>query len=302
MDISVVVPCYNAERFIGASLASIAAQTRPPREVIVVDDGSSDGSIEAVRSSQLPLRLLQTSRCGAAGARNVGIDAAEGDWLAFLDADDLWYPNHLERGAEIVGRSDAVAYINHYDRLASTGDDIRPRACPVDAVVEGSGLDDYIQLFIRYRHFVGMSACFVATERARAVGGLQLDQVRRNDIEFWLRVVNGERWVFDPVATSAYRKNTPGGLSSESADAAFDGFRAFLRHRDEARNRPAFDTVLRERARSAIAWSFASGDEARRERAYRVAYDHLGNLHKLVFGLSHRFPALFPAFRALKLT
>lgn len=300
MDFSVVMPCYNAERFIGASLQSVAAQTLQPREVIVVDDGSSDASLEVIASSPVSVRLLHSDRRGGAGARNAAIEAATGDWLAFLDADDVWYPNHLARAAESIRRFEAIAYINHYDRMDATGDGIRARTCPVDEYVVGAGLDEYVALFAQYGHFVGMSACLVATSRARAVGGLQEAQKRRHDIEFWLRVVSGERWVFDPLATSAYRKHSPGSLSADSADAAFYGFTAFLKHRDAAVDRDRFDGVLRERARSAISRSFSGSREAR-ERAYRVAFEYLSPQHKLLLGLSRRFPPLFRPLRALKL-
>lgn len=300
MNFSVVLPCYNAERFIGASLASVAAQTLQPGEVIVVDDGSSDASLDVIDSSPLSVRLLRTPRRGGAGARNAAIEAATGDWLAFLDADDVWYPNHLERAAESIRRFDPTGYINHYDRIDATDDRIRTRSCLLDAIVAGVGLDEYVELFAQYGHFVGMSACLVATSRARAVGGLDEEQRRRHDIEFWLRVVSGERWVFDPLATSAYRKNSPGSLSADSADAAFYGFTAFLKHRDAAADRDRFDGVLRERARSAISRSF-SGSVEERERAYRFAFDHLSPKHKLLLGLSRRFPRVFRPLRALKL-
>jgi len=300
MNISVVVPCYNAERFIGASLQSVAEQTLQPREVIVIDDGSTDASLAAVRASPVAVRLLRTERCGGAVARNAGIEAATGDWLAFLDADDVWYPDHLERAAEIVRRFEAIGYINHYDRMDADGDGIRVRECPFDSIVAGRGLDEYVEHFARYGHFVGMSACLVETRRARAIGGFREEQQRRHDIEFWLRVVSGERWVFDPLATSVYRKNSPDSLSADAADAAFYGFTAFLKHRDEAGDRAGYDRVLRERARSAISRSFSGSAEVR-ERAYRTAFGYLSPRHKLLLGLSRRFPGVFRAFRVLKL-
>jgi len=301
MDFSVIVPCYNAARFVGGCLDSIAAQSLPACEIIGVDDGSSDASCDLVAASPLPVRLLQTDRRGGAGARNAGIAAAAGEWVAFLDADDVWYPNHLERAAEIIREYAPKGYINHYDRIDPTGDGIQQRRCRFDSVVSGVGLDEYVGFFAQYGHFVGMSACMVETRRAREIGGLCEEQKRRHDIEFWLRVVAEAPWVFDPLATSAYRKNSPGGLSEDAAEAAFYGFQAFLRHRDAARDRAGFDAVLRERARSAIARSFASDDVENRERAFSAAYDHLGRRHKLAFRIARRFPALLPAFRALKL-
>jgi glycosyltransferase involved in cell wall biosynthesis len=299
--ISVIVPCFNAEQFIGSCLESVANQTLQPCEVIVVDDGSTDGSPGVIQSSPLPVRVLQSPRRGGAGARNVGIRAAEGEWLAFLDADDIWYPNHLERAVEIIQAAVPVGYINHYDHLDPDGRIVPRRNPRFNSVVEGSGLDDYISHFVQYRHFVGMSACLVERRRALAVGGMDEGQVRRHDIEFWLRVVHGQRWVFDPMATSAYRKLRPGGLSANSADAALDGFHAFLRHRDKVVNRRLYDTVLQERARSAITHALASKDASRLQRAYQAAAPCLGWKHKLLLGFLTRFPSLFRMFRSVRL-
>ena len=88
---------HNAERVIGATLASLIGQERPPHEVIVVDDGSTDRSAEIVQkvatTSPLPLRLLRSEKnIGVARARNLGVTAASGEWLGFCDSDDLWHP------------------------------------------------------------------------------------------------------------------------------------------------------------------------------------------------------------------
>jgi glycosyltransferase involved in cell wall biosynthesis len=301
MDISVVIPCFNAEKFIAASLCSVAEQVRKPFEVIVVDDGSSDASIAAARATGVPFELLHTDRFGGAGARNRGVEASTGGWIAFLDADDVWYPDHLARAAEVIERLGVAGYINHYDHVSVDGNEFRVRPCPIDSVVEGVGLDAYIDLFARYGHFVGMSACIVARERFRAIGGFCREQTRRHDIEFWLRFVDGQRWVFDPISTSAYRKNRSGGLSAAAAESALDGFRAFLVNRDKAVDRASFDAVLQERARSALSNSFSSDSDELRARAYRIAYDYLAPRNKLIFSLVRRYPSLFRAFRAVNL-
>lgn len=301
MDISVVIPCFNAEEFVAASLDSVAAQELEPTEVIVVDDGSSDESLAAVRSTGLPVRLLETHRLGGAGARNRGVEAARGDWIAFLDADDVWYPDHLGRAAEVIERAGVAGYLNHYDHVSVDGKEFRAKRCPFDSIVEGTGLDEYIDLFARYGHFVGMSACMVERRHFLEVGGFCEEQVRRHDIEFWLRFVDGQRWVFDPVATSAYRKNRSGGLSAAAAESAIDGFRAFLVNRDKAIDLASFDAVLQERARSALSNSFATDSDEMRARAYRLAYDYLAPRNKLIFALVRRYPSLFRAFRAVNL-
>jgi glycosyltransferase involved in cell wall biosynthesis len=94
--ISVVVPCYNAERWIIPALESVLSQDWPIRDVIVVDDGSSDSSAALVRSRFPDIKLVQQSNQGVAVARNQGIARAEGEWVAFIDADDFWLPGKLE--------------------------------------------------------------------------------------------------------------------------------------------------------------------------------------------------------------
>jgi glycosyltransferase involved in cell wall biosynthesis len=95
--ISVVIPAYNAERTIPATLLSVLRQTVDDLEVIVVDDGSTDNTFDVVRSYEDPrLRILRQENAGHAGARNAGIGHTTGKYVAFVDADDLWLPRKLE--------------------------------------------------------------------------------------------------------------------------------------------------------------------------------------------------------------
>jgi glycosyltransferase involved in cell wall biosynthesis len=96
--VSVVVPAYNAGRTIGETVRSALAQSVRDLEIIVVDDGSSDDTICVVGAIDDPrISVVPQQNSGAAAARNTGIRAAEGTWVAFLDADDIWMPTKLER-------------------------------------------------------------------------------------------------------------------------------------------------------------------------------------------------------------
>ncbi len=90
MKVSAVIPTYNSADFIVDAIKSIQNQTCPVDEIIVVDDGSADNTQQIVRSLGEGVRYIRQSNKGPSAARNTGIQAAQGDWIAFLDADDVW--------------------------------------------------------------------------------------------------------------------------------------------------------------------------------------------------------------------
>jgi len=97
MKISVIIPLFNKKDTIIKALESIFNQTVQPLEIIVVNDGSTDGSVELVEQVKHPLtRLINQKNAGVSIARNRGINEAKGDWIAFLDADDFWDNDFLE--------------------------------------------------------------------------------------------------------------------------------------------------------------------------------------------------------------
>jgi hypothetical protein len=145
---SVVVPLWNKRHTIAATVASALGQTYPDFDMVIVDDGASDGSLEALNGFSDPrIRIISQSRGGPGAARNAGIEASRGDWIAFLDADDIWLPDHLAEldrirlaypDAGLIGTSFAssarperlprppvatrkIETINFFERAATTG-------------------------------------------------------------------------------------------------------------------------------------------------------------------------------------
>ncbi len=94
-SISVIVPVHNRERYLRESLDSVLAQGALVSEIVVVDDGSTDGSAAVARSYGAPVRCVVQKNAGAAAARNRGVQEATGEYIAFLDSDDLWMPGKL---------------------------------------------------------------------------------------------------------------------------------------------------------------------------------------------------------------
>jgi glycosyltransferase involved in cell wall biosynthesis len=114
LRISCVVPVHNGERFLEEALATIFSQTLAPDEVIVVDDGSTDGTAAVAARHGDAIRYLNQSQAGPAAARNRGIAAARGELIAFLDADDRWHREKLARqAARFRGRPELEISLTH---------------------------------------------------------------------------------------------------------------------------------------------------------------------------------------------
>jgi glycosyltransferase involved in cell wall biosynthesis len=112
--ISCIVPVYNGERYLGEALESIFAQSYRPVEVIIVDDGSADGSLLVAAGYKDRVRVLRQSNKGPSATRNFGVSMSRGDFVAFLDPDDLWHPDKLARQmARFKARSELDLCVAH---------------------------------------------------------------------------------------------------------------------------------------------------------------------------------------------
>ena len=114
--VSVIIPTYNRAHLLPRCLDSVLAQTLEPDEIIVVDDGSTDSTQSLVRRGYPRITLITQKNRGVSAARNVGIRAARGEWLAFLDSDDAWLPEKLARQMETVA-ADAGCNVVHTDEI-----------------------------------------------------------------------------------------------------------------------------------------------------------------------------------------
>jgi glycosyltransferase involved in cell wall biosynthesis len=112
-QVSVIVPVYNGERFLAEAIDSILAQTYPSYEIIVVDDGSTDRT-HAIAELYPSVKYLFQANAGTAAARNRGIEIARGEFLAFLDADDLWLPDKLSLQMAAFEADPALEIVSGY--------------------------------------------------------------------------------------------------------------------------------------------------------------------------------------------
>jgi glycosyltransferase involved in cell wall biosynthesis len=113
LNISVVIPYYNGGRFIREALESVRAQTTQPQEIIVVDDASNPADAALLdREARDCVVIHLRENLGPSSARNVGIDRARGEWIAFLDCDDLWHPRKLEMQCALIESLPAVRAVH----------------------------------------------------------------------------------------------------------------------------------------------------------------------------------------------
>jgi glycosyltransferase involved in cell wall biosynthesis len=194
--LSVVIPAFNAATTIRAAVGSTLRQTVPVLEVIVVDDGSSDNTAEVVDGLDDPrVRLVSRPNGGPSAARNTGIAAARGEWVAFLDSDDLWLPTYVETATAALGAASnpGFGYTDAYVFHAGRGQ-----------VKRGSAMDaldppppdraSFLAALLR-RNFVFTSATVPAAVLA-AVGGYDESLPLSEEYDLWLRILVAG---FDPV-------------------------------------------------------------------------------------------------------
>ena len=130
-SISCIVPVYNGARYVAEALDSILAQTLRPTQIIVVDDGSTDTTADVVNGYAPDVTYLRQTNSGPASARNRGIAIATGDFFAFLDADDIWYADKLERQMAALNANPAagicITYLQNFwvEELAVERDRMR---------------------------------------------------------------------------------------------------------------------------------------------------------------------------------
>jgi glycosyltransferase involved in cell wall biosynthesis len=117
MLVSVVIPAFNAAPFIEETLESVIRQSAVTSEIIVVNDGSTDNTCELVSRYGARVRLINQSNCGVSAARNLGVSHSTGEWIAFLDADDLWSASKLSRQLEVVNGRENVDVVHSWYRF-----------------------------------------------------------------------------------------------------------------------------------------------------------------------------------------
>lgn len=228
MEISVVIPAYNAAIYLPAALASVAAQQCPVAETIVVDDGSTDAT--AAIATQAGAIVVTQANAGPSAARNAGISRSRSPWIAFLDADDVWRPQFTDRvRAAMRVCPDVDVFFTDYALADATGPvaswfavDSSYRALAGLAVlptVRRFTRDALLTALIHSRSFVSTSALVVRQRTLHVYGGFDERYRRAEDLECLVRLFAHCCVAAIEEPLSVYRKHGANLTADEGACA-----------------------------------------------------------------------------------
>jgi glycosyltransferase involved in cell wall biosynthesis len=211
--VSVIIPAFNASAFIIEAIESVVCQTLDGVEIIVVDDGSSDETVSLVRTFGKAIKLITQSNRGASEARNRGVREASGEFVAFLDADDLWEPNKLSRQMAAVGRGDGICYTDrvNFGQLGALSE------LQSDGVLQPSG-NVYRDLLLC--NFITTSSVLMRRQLFLDLGGFNKCLRVAHDWDLWLRVAENYTVVFCAEPLVRYRVHSS-GISKTAIETMF---------------------------------------------------------------------------------
>ncbi len=209
---STVIPVFNRAQLIRRTLDSVLAQDLPDQEVIVVDDGSTDGTLETLASYGSRIRVLQQPNSGPAVARNLGIQHAIGRYIATFDSDDLWFPWTLASYAEAIRRHGEPAFLAGAPVIFREEEELRAVS---RAPLRAEAFADYLASGDAWRWF-GASSFVLRADAVRAVGGFSDAWINSDDADLALRLGLAEGFVdIQAPVTFAYREHA-GSLKTDT--------------------------------------------------------------------------------------
>jgi glycosyltransferase involved in cell wall biosynthesis len=263
--VSIVTPAFNAGETIGAAVAAVLAQTYGDLELVVVDDGSTDATAAIVEAHEGSVRLVRQENAGVAAARNRGIEEAQGELIAFCDADDQLFPEHVKQLVRLWDAQGGIVTANSYWLLPGGIHPSRTR------YKGGFPKPDQQRRAILEQNFVSPLSLFPRA-LVGEIGPFAVERRRAEDWDFWIRaILAGHRVTLQPKPSALYRW----GIESLSAardamDADVEAIYRELAERDDLTSAER-EYVRRRLAGPSPRTLAREGDRALREGRYREA-------------------------------
>lgn len=197
--VSVIIPCYNGEAYLGEAIDSALVQTYPNVQVIVVDDGSTDRSAEVMAKYGNRIMVVRQRNAGLSAARNAGIASASGSLLAFLDADDWWNPSFLEKMVTALDSSGATIAYCGWQNIGIPGKHGEPFIPP-----------DYEKSPEKLRQIISgtrwpVHAAVVRQAAVQEAGGFDTELRSAEDFALWVRIATRHPIILVPEVLAFYR-------------------------------------------------------------------------------------------------
>ena len=293
--ISVIIPLYNKEAGVATALRSVLAQTYQDFEIVIIDDGSTDGSVAVVETFNDPrIRLIRQQNAGVSAARNRGVEEAKGKYVSFLDADDEWMPGFLEeirvlQEAYPTCKAQATNYI-----FNSNGKKSPTILRRIAFKGERGVLSNYFKVASCSHPPVWTSAVCIERELLQEIGGFPVGVKSGEDLLTWTRIAVRTQWAYSLKELAQYnlgegydKKNLPprrqdagdpvgkGLLKLYKTDKKIIGFRKYLSHW--------------HKMRASVAIRYGERKETLKEVIYSLKYNPF-NYKVMLFGVLALLP------------
>ena len=217
--VSIIMPAYNCEDFIGISIDSIINQTYSNWEVIIVDDFSTDNTVQIVQdkmTNEPRIRFYRFSRnSGAATARNTAIDVAKGKYIAFLDSDDVWVPTKLEKQIDFMEKNDHSFTCTSYNKIDEHGNEL-------NRTIVTQKKRDYNGVL---KTCPGNSTVIY---NAKKLGKFKIPDIKkRNDYLMWLQVIKKAKYLYGIDETLGSHRIRSNSISSNKISLVWYHWKIF---------------------------------------------------------------------------
>ncbi|WP_020482957.1 glycosyltransferase family 2 protein [Methylomonas sp. MK1] len=276
--ISIIIPVYNSEKYLEEALQSALSQTYNNIEIIAVNDGSTDSSQDILKKYADSIKILSQPNLGASAARNLGVSVSSGDILAFLDSDDIWDKNKLERQLEVlenhpeaIGLYSDVRYIDAQGNLIKATDAYRTGWCSgniLEPLLFGKGVFGF-----------SPSLVIIRRKNFELAGGFPEDVRQYEDYGLWLKLSLQGPFLYLIDTLSSYRRHPASLTASKQVheEQLYGQYRALLSCKSQLENHEKLSTrtlyfnELYECSKSLGWWARIRGNTALSIEAYKNA-------------------------------
>lgn len=294
--VSVVIPAYNAEEYLSRTINSVLSQTLLPDEIIVVDDGSTDATSEVAKSYSDKIIYIKQDNAGASAARNTGIKAAKSEWIAFLDADDEWLPEYLEKQIALLKRNPELVWSTGNYYTAFSGQNIRKVWNPINKCKKLLKDNDYFENFFEmYSHSINgnTNTTIIKKKVLEEIGMFDESLVIGGDLFCWCNVALSDAsvgFVSKPLSIYVFQVKSLSHRMNKPTEYYIDFIMRLLDIAGSQKESAVFCSFI---SKLVLSWTRSMFFDERRYSAIKLLNefsDYIPKLKLLLFRLLAKFP------------